>query len=724
MDCTCNLQDESKLCVDNPAFLRSEEDESDQSQQPQPQQRRKREGHPAQHSQSRGLSGLSSSTAADGRHGNGNNSSTSSTTPIAVAMEMNEPMMRESSPLSSAPENEDLQEKGRLIRGDNGAPQGTEKEFAGEKGSVSNGYPSATQSPGEGGTVAMPGCPRTLVVQQTPGSHRETWSKKMDFLLSVIGYAVDLGNVWRFPYICYQNGGGAFLLPYLLMALFGGVPLFYMELALGQYHRSGCISIWKHICPIFKGIGFAICIIALYIAFYYNTIMAWAMYYFLSSFNYQLPWTSCGNPWNTINCTNYLQSGDNVTWEPHSISPAEEFYTRRVLQVHRSGGLHDLGSVSWQLALCLLFIFTIVYFSIWKGVKTSGKVVWVTATFPYVVLLVLLVRGATLPGAWRGVVFYLKPDWSKLLSTTVWVDAAAQIFFSLGPGFGVLLAFASYNPFHNNCYKDAIVTSSINCLTSFMSGFVIFTVLGYMAEMRHLEVSEVAKDTGPSLLFITYAEAIANMPASTFFAIIFFLMIITLGLDSTFAGLEGVITAMMDEFPDLLSKRRELFVLGIISVCFLGALTTLTYGGAYVVKLFEDYATGAPVIVVVFLEVIAVSWFYGMPRFCRDVQLMLGFSPGWYWRICWVAICPIFLLFIICSFLVFPPQLKLFHYDYPPWSTVLGYCIGISSFICVPAYMVYLLVVTPGTLKQRLLKSITPEPGIEIPRCDIITNAV
>ncbi|MGH0188527.1 UNVERIFIED_CONTAM: hypothetical protein FKN15_030552, partial [Acipenser sinensis] len=373
---------------------------------------------------------------------------------------------------------------------------------------------------------------------------------------------------------------------------------------------------------------------------------------------------------------------------------------RRVLQVHRSGGLHDLGSVSWQLALCLLFIFTIVYFSIWKGVKTSGKVVWVTATFPYVVLLVLLVRGATLPGAWRGVVFYLKPDWSKLLSTTVWVDAAAQIFFSLGPGFGVLLAFASYNPFHNNCYKDAIVTSSINCLTSFMSGFVIFTVLGYMAEMRHLEVSEVAKDTGPSLLFITYAEAIANMPASTFFAIIFFLMIITLGLDSTFAGLEGVITAMMDEFPDLLSKRRELFVLGIISVCFLGALTTLTYGGAYVVKLFEEYATGAPVIIVVFLEVIAVSWFYGMPRFCRDVQLMLGFSPGWYWRICWVAICPIFLLFIICSFLVFPPQLKLFHYDYPSWSTVLGYCIGISSFICVPAYMVYLLVVTPGSLKQ------------------------
>uniref|UniRef100_A0A667Z883 Transporter n=1 Tax=Myripristis murdjan TaxID=586833 RepID=A0A667Z883_9TELE len=518
---------------------------------------------------------------------------------------------------------------------------------------------------------------QTLVVQQTSLERpRETWSKKMDFLLSVIGYAVDLGNVWRFPYICYQNGGGAFLLPYLLMAVFGGVPLFYMELALGQFHRSGCISIWKHICPIFKGIGFAICIIALYIAFYYNTIMAWALYYLLSSFRSTLPWTTCTNSWNTVNCNRYMSTDHNISWSNSSTSPAEEFYTRQVLQVHLSSGLHQLGSVSWQLALCLLFIFTIVYFSIWKGVKTSGKVVWVTATFPYLVLLVLLIRGATLPGAWRGVVFYLKPDWEKLLSTTVWIDAAAQIFFSLGPGFGVLLAFASYNPFHNNCYKDALVTSSVNCLTSFLSGFVIFTVLGYMAEMRKQDVDTVAKDAGPSLLFIIYAEAIANMPAATFFAIIFFLMIIMLGLDST-----------VSLCPKLLSN--PFFAL-------------LIPGGAFVVKLFEEYATGPAVITVVLLEVIAVSWFYGTSRFCNDVQVMLGFYPGCFWRVCWVAICPCFLLFIIISFLAFPPEVRLFHYHYPAWTTVLGYCIGVSSFICVPTYMVYHLLNAKGTFKQVL----------------------
>uniref|UniRef100_A0AAZ3R9A8 Transporter n=1 Tax=Oncorhynchus tshawytscha TaxID=74940 RepID=A0AAZ3R9A8_ONCTS len=550
--------------------------------------------------------------------------------------------------------------------------------------------------PKEGAGGVPAGALRTLVVQQTSlDQPRETWSKKMDFLLSVIGYAVDLGNVWRFPYICYQNGGGAFLLPYMLMAVFGGVPLFYMELALGQFHRSGCISIWKHICPIFKGIGFAICIIALYIAFYYNTIMAWALYYLLASFRPTLPWTTCSNPWNTVNCLRYLSTDSNVTWTNTSTSPAEEFYTRQVLQVHLSPGLHQLGSVSWQLALCLLFIFTIVYFSIWKGVKTSGKVVWVTATFPYLVLLVLLVRGATLPGAWRGVVFYLKPDWGKLLSTTVWIDAAAQIFFSLGPGFGVLLAFASYNPFHNNCYKDALLTSSVNCLTSFLSGFVIFTVLGYMAEMRKIGVETVAKDAGPSLLFIIYAEAIANMPAATFFAIIFFLMIIMLGLDSTFAGLEGVITAMLDEFPQLLSRRREWFVLGLVCVCYLGALSTLTY-----VSLLSTLPSLDTKVCVHVFHSVSLCPFSGTSRFCADVHMMLGFSPGLFWRVCWVAICPIFLLFIIVSFLAFPPEVKLFDYVYPPWTTVLGYCIGVSSFICVPAYMVYHLLTAKGTFKQ------------------------
>uniref|UniRef100_A0A7M4F1L8 Transporter n=1 Tax=Crocodylus porosus TaxID=8502 RepID=A0A7M4F1L8_CROPO len=543
------------------------------------------------------------------------------------------------------------------------------------------------------GTGANPGSAANPMPLMTQTDSRDKWSKKMDFLLSVIGFAVDLGNVWRFPYICYQNGGGAFLIPYTLMAVFGGVPLFYMELALGQFHRTGAIPIWKRICPIFKGIGFAICIIGLYVSFYYNTIIAWALYYFYSSFTSSLPWTSCDNPWNTPNCTNYFGK-NNVTWSNFSKSPAEE---RKVLEIQKSSGLYDVGGIRWQLLLCLLLIFTIVYFSLWKGVKTSGKVVWVTATLPYVVLLILLIRGATLPGAWRGVLL--------CLLCQVWVDAAAQIFFSLGPGFGVLLALASYNHFNNNCYRDAIVTSVVNCLTSFLSGFVIFTVLGYMAEMRDVEVEDVAKDKGPSLLFITYPEAIANMMGSTFFAIIFFLMVITLGLDSTFGGLEAVITAIVDEYPHILAKRRELFVLGLITMCFLGSLTTLTH-----VSMSERGCNATSFCCWTFIQ---AAW--EMPvgeQATADIQPRNGNKQRMFWQVCWVAISPAFLAFIIVSSLLDQPPLMLFDYQYPEWSISVGYLIGASSFICIPVYMVYKLVWTPGSLKQRLAECIRPEKTI------------
>uniref|UniRef100_A0A8C6XTU6 Transporter n=1 Tax=Naja naja TaxID=35670 RepID=A0A8C6XTU6_NAJNA len=487
-----------------------------------------------------------------------------------------------------------------------------------------------------------------------PREPRDTWSKKADFLLSVVGFAVDLGNVWRFPYVCYQNGGGAFLIPYMLMAVFGGVPLFYMELALGQFHRVGAIPIWKNICPIFKGIGFSICMINLYVAFYYNTIIAWALFYFCSSFARTLPWASCSNPWNTPSCLSYFEAG-NVSWTNLSKSPAEEFYMRHVLQVQNSHGLSDVGEIRWQLLLCLFLIFTTVYFSLWKGVKTSGK---------------------------------------------VWVDAAAQIFFSLGPGFGVLLALASYNPFNNNCYRDAIVTSLVNCFTSFLSGFVIFTVLGYMAEMRHMDVAEVAKDKGPSLLFITYPEALANMTGSSFFAILFFLMMVTLGLDST-VSFSGGGAAAYQSLPLPSQVHSRLFTGVPIQ------------GGPYIVKLLEEFGAGCSILAVVFLEAIAVSWFYGMQQFCSDVRAMLGFGPGLYWQVCWRVVSPATLAFILISSLLDQPPLVLFDYEYPVWSIRLGHLIGVSSFLCIPTYMVYKLVWTPGSLKQ-VRETIAGELTLEV----------
>jgi solute carrier family 6 serotonin transporter-like protein 4 len=204
------------------------------------------------------------------------------------------------------------------------------------------------------------------------------------------------------------------------------------------------------------------------------------------------------------------------------------------------------------------------------------QAVWITAIAPYVVLIILLCRGVTLPGAADGIRYYLTPEWHKLNNSKVWIDAASQIFFSLGPGFGTLLALSSYNKFNNNCYRDAVLTSSINCLTSFLAGFVIFSVLGYMAHVQHKSIEMVGLE-GPGLVFIVYPEAIATMTGSVFWSIIFFLMLITLGLDSTFGGLEAMITALCDEYPKALGRHRELFVAGLLCGIYICALPTTTY---------------------------------------------------------------------------------------------------------------------------------------------------
>ncbi|XP_037514587.2 sodium-dependent serotonin transporter [Rhipicephalus sanguineus] len=544
--------------------------------------------------------------------------------------------------------------------------------------------------------------PMTVVVLTDDG--REKWDKKIEFLLAVIGFAVDLGNVWRFPYICYRNGGGAFLIPYTVMLMFGGLPLFYLELAMGQYYRCGCLTIWKNIFPIFKGIGYAICILDLYMAMYYNTVIAWALYYLVASLASELPWTRCDNPWNTATCRTLAERA-NATGL--ATSPAQEYFERRVLQIHLSDGIDHIGGIRWPLALCLFAVFVLVYFSLWKGVRSTGKAVWVTATMPYAVLLILLLRGVTLDGSLDGIKYYLYPQWDKLLSSDVWIDAATQIFFSLGPGFGTLLALSSYNKFHNNCYRDALVTSIINCLTSFLAGFVIFSVLGYMAHVLQKDIEDVATD-GPGLVFIVYPEAIATMKGSVFWSILFFLMLITLGLDSTFGGLEAMLTGLCDEYPLVLRRHREIFVGCVMLFIYACALPTTTYGGNYIVSLLDNYATATGVLFIVFVESMVVCWFYGTNRFSQHIKEMLGHLPGLYWRMCWSYISPLFLFMMFLFAVLRYKALEWEDYKFPAWSISVGWLLTASSICFVPGYIVIAFLKTRGTMKQRLIICLRP----------------
>uniref|UniRef100_A0A8C1UNV1 Transporter n=1 Tax=Cyprinus carpio TaxID=7962 RepID=A0A8C1UNV1_CYPCA len=547
---------------------------------------------------------------------------------------------------------------------------------------------------------------------------RGYWGSKTEFILAVAGIVIGLGNVWRFPYLCYKNGGGAFLIPYLVFVVTCGVPLFLLETAMGQYTQEGGITCWRRLCPLAEGIGYGGQLIILYSCMYYIIILAWALFYLIFSFSSQLPWASCGNTWNTDDCVNLAANNLtlNQTMLINSTSSVTEFWRNRVLSL--SGGIEEMGKINWEILLCLIAMWIICYFCIWKGVKSTGKVVYFTATFPYVMLLVLLIRGLTLPGALQGIVFYLYPEPARLFDPQVWMEAGAQIFFSYALGTASLTVLGSYNKYNNNCYRDSLWLCLLNSGTSVVAGFAVFSVLGFMAQKQGVPIDEVA-ESGPGLAFIAYPQAVAMMPCPQLWAACFFIMIILLGLDTQFVAMEVFMTSVMDLYPMVLRKagRREIFLLLFCLFCFFSQLVMVTEGGMYVFQLFDYYAcSGACLLFLCVFESLAMGWVFGAERMFDVIEDMTNSRPNYIFMLCWKYLTPLVsVVSFVCSLVKYKPLTFNRWYVYPDWAYALGWLMALSSILLVPAWALGQLIVVKGSLKQRWLHLCSPDKNLPVP---------
>ncbi|XP_062871509.1 inactive sodium-dependent neutral amino acid transporter B(0)AT3 [Trichomycterus rosablanca] len=586
---------------------------------------------------------------------------------------------------------------------------------------------------------------------------RPEWDNKIQYLLTCIGFAVGLGNVWRFPYLCQIYGGGAFLIPYMTALVFEGLPLLYLEMAIGQSLRKGSIGVWNSISPYLGGVGVASMAVSFLVGLFYNTILAWVLWYLFNSFQEPLPWSQC--PLN--------ESQTDYVLECVQGTPVNYYWYRQTLNITPDVGTS--GSLQWWLVMCLFAAWCIVYICFIRGIETIGKAVYVTATFPYLVLTIFLVRALTLPGASDGLLYLFTPDWQVLLNPQVWLDAATQIFFSLSLAFGGLIAFSSYNPKENNCERDALLVGCINSATSLYASIPIFSILGFKAttnynscihsnilkltnqfniadqnitkdnyevrlsslnssfpdevaslDLRHCDLQRFLDQSasGTGLAFIVFTEAVIEMPASQVWAVLFFVMLFSLGLSSMFGNLEGVLTPLLDLHMMPKWMPKEVFTAIICLVSFLVALIFTMGSGNYWLEIFNSYVGSVPLLIIAFFEIIGVVGFYGMKRFSEDIEYMTGRKPNIFWRVCWMGISPIMLLVVLVAYVVVQVQV---HPEYPAWNPeypqfpesevkpypdwVFSICVLLSVLpvISIPAVALYQLIRRHARSRSRPL---------------------
>jgi NSS family neurotransmitter:Na+ symporter len=438
--------------------------------------------------------------------------------------------------------------------------------------------------------------------------NRAQWGTRAGFIMAAVGSAIGLGNIWRFPYVAYANGGGAFFLPYLFALLTAGIPILILEFTLGHKYRGSAPRTFSGLNKKAEWLGWWQVLISFVISTYYAVIIAWAMSYSIFSFN--LSW---GEDTGTFLMSEYL----------HVTDPGE------------IGGI--VPGVFIPLLLVWMITLGVLFKGVKKGIEVANKIF---IPLLAVLFFVVVIRAVTLDGAIDGLNAFFQPDWDRILDASVWVAAYTQIFFSMSIAFAIMITYSSYLPKKSDITNNAFITGFSNSSFELLAGIGVFSAIGFMAFSTGTPINEVATD-GVGLAFVVFPQIINQMPAlSGLFGFLFFASLVLAGLSSLISISETYIAGLREKFN--LSRTK--------AVAFGGGLSALisilyaTEGGLNFLDVADHFVLGIGVAISGFVEVVLIAWvFKELKTLQNHANELSDLRAGAWWRVCLGIITPIVL---------------------------------------------------------------------------------
>lgn len=448
-------------------------------------------------------------------------------------------------------------------------------------------------------------------------NEREQWGSKMGFILAAVGSAVGLGNIWRFPYLVYNNGGGAFLVPYFIAILTAAIPILILEYGMGHKYRASTPLALARGNRKWEWLGWWPTINAFFILAYYSMILSWAIKYLTLSFT---------KGWGA--------------------DPNNYFYNDFL---RLSSSPFEFTAIIWPVLIGIAALWAVNWFICYRGVKGGiEKLNKVLLPLLILIMIIIVVKGVTLNGSTLGLNKLFTPDWSKVKDPSVWIAAYGQVFFSLSVGMGIMMTYSSYLPKKSDINNSAFMTGFANCGFEFLCAIGVFSILGFMATSQGVPIEEVVSG-GIGLAFIVFPKVFSIMGVwGNILGVLFFMCLIFAGLTSSVSLVEAVTAPIIDKT----GWNRKKVVTWICILGFVASIAFATNAGLYLLDIIDNFINNYGIVVVGLLEAFVIGWIIKPAAIRNHTNSVSYFKIGKWWDITIKYITPVILAFMLISSLI------------------------------------------------------------------------